>query len=147
MRWLVLAFVLAVGFVAFVVVAAVRSGPAASPDAFREHAPETADERAAARVVLTFVDGLIRERPEQACRVVAEPLATALRCATRARVPRALRTGSTGERPRVVHIALQGGPAHAWVAEVSPGPLEDVSLRRVGRVWRVVGKSGGFGLA
>src|SRR4051794_33498241 len=147
MRWLLLALVLSVGFAAFVVVAAITSGPAASPGDFREHAQESKDEKAAARVVMAYVDGLVRERPDEACLVVAEPIATEMRCATRPRIPRDMQMGPTSDRPRVAHISLSGDEGHAWIANVSPGPLEDVSLRRVQTAWRVVGKSGGFGLA
>jgi len=147
MRWLLLAFGLSVGFAAFVVLAAVTSGPAASPDDVREHAPESKDEKAAARVVMAYVDGLIRERPDRACLVVAEPMATAMRCATRPRIPRDMQMGPTSDRPRIAHISLSGDQGHAWIANVSPGPMEDVSLRRVQTVWRVVDRSGAFGVA
>jgi hypothetical protein len=147
MRWLILAFLLSAGFVAFVVVAAVTSGPEASPDDFRQHAPESKDEKAAARAVITYVDSLILERPDRACLVVAQPMATLMRCATRPRIARDMQMGPTGDRPRVAHISLSGDEGHAWITNVSPGPLEDVSLRRVGTAWRVVGKSGAFGLA
>jgi hypothetical protein len=109
-----------------------------------EHAPESKDEKAAARVVMAYVDGLVRECPDKACLVVAEPMATEMRCATRPRIPRDMQMGPTSERPRVAHISLSGDEGHAWIANVSPGPLEDVSLRRVETAWRVVGKSGGY---
>jgi hypothetical protein len=146
MRWLIVAFVLSVSFTAFVVVAAVTSGPAASPDDFKPHKPDSDDEKAAARVAIAYFRGLLNERPDEVCRTVAEPLVTSMRCTTRPRIPRKLRVSADGDPLQVTHIDLGDAKGHAWISGISPGPAQNVSLRRVGTTWRVVGNSA-FGLA
>jgi hypothetical protein len=142
MRWFVVAFVLSVLFTAFVVVAAVTSGPASSPDDYELHEPESEQEKAAARVAITYFRGLLDARPDAVCRTVTEPLTTAMRCATRPRIPRDRRVSADGHhRLRVTHIALHGATGFAWISGISPGPGQRVSLQRVGRAWRVAGNS------
>jgi hypothetical protein len=145
MRWLILVFVLSVSFTAFVVVAAVTSGPTSSHDDFRPHKPGSDDEKAAARVAVAYFRGLLRERPDEVCRMVTEPLTTSMRCTTRPRIPRKMRVLADG-RLRVTHISLNVAEGHAWISGISPGPAENVSMRRVGKTWRVIGNTA-FGLA
>ncbi|RKQ88332.1 hypothetical protein C8N24_6374 [Solirubrobacter pauli] len=145
MRWLILALTLAVGFTTFVVVAALRSGPASHSDQWRPHEPETDAERAAARVVLTYMRALIEERPADACRLVAPPLTKTLRCGTRPRIPHRLHVYARGT-PSIEHIALEGREGHAWVAGIDPGPLQGVAFARVGDTWRLIADGGGFAL-
>jgi hypothetical protein len=76
--------------------------------------------------------------PDEACRTVTEPLATSMQCATKPRIPPKLRVSADG-RLRVTHISLEGAEGHAWISGISPGPGQNVSLRRVGSVWRVAG--------
>jgi hypothetical protein len=145
MRWLVLALVVSAALVGVVVMAAVRSGDEGSFYGFKEHAPESDDEKRAAGVAVAYFRGLLHARPDQVCRTVTEPLATSMQCATKPRIPRKLRVYADG-RLRVTHISLNGAEGDAWISGISPGPAQNVSLRRVGRVWRVAGNHA-FGLA
>jgi hypothetical protein len=136
MRWLVLVSVLLISFTAFVVVTAVTYRPAGHDD-FKPHEPESGEEKAAAGVAIAYFQGLLRERPEEVCRTVAAPLATSMRCTTRPRISRGRRVHADG-RLRVTHISLDDAKGHAWVSGISPGPSQDVSLRRIGGTWWVV---------
>jgi hypothetical protein len=145
MRWLVLTLVVSVAVVGSVVVGAVRFGAGRDTSEFKEHAPESDEEKEAADVALAYIRGLVHARPDAVCRTVAEPLATSMGCATKPRIPRDMGVSATG-RLRVIHISLEASDGHAWISGISPGPLQDVSLQRVGSLWRVVGNHG-FGLA
>jgi len=96
-------------------------------------------------VAVAYFRGLLHARPDEACRTVTEPLATSMRCATKPRIPPELQVSADG-RLRVTHISLKGAEGHAWISGILPGPAQNVSLRRVGRVWRVAGNDA-FGLA
>jgi hypothetical protein len=146
MRWLVFALVMSLGFVGFVVVAAVRSGDEeGSFYGFKAHAPASDEEKRAAGVAVAYFRGLLHARPDEVCRTVTEPLTTSMRCATHPRIPRDGRVFADG-RLRVTHISLKDSEGHAWISGVSPGPAQDVSLRRVRGAWRVIGNHA-FGLA
>lgn len=138
MRWLVLALVLSASFTAFVVVAAVTSGPAASPDDFEQHEPESREEKAAAGVALAYFRGLLRKRPDAVCRTVTEPLTTSMRCQTRPRIPPELEVAADGPLS-VTHISLDAAEGIAWISGIEPGPGQRVTLRRVDDTWRVTG--------
>jgi hypothetical protein len=145
MRWLVLALVVSVAVVGSVVVAAVRLGHGGDTYEFKEHAPESDEEKQAAGVALAYFRGLLHDRPDEVCRVVTEPLITSMRCATNPPIPRAMEVAAD-DRLRITHISLEAGKGHAWISGISPGPRQDVSLWRVGSLWRVVGNHA-FGLA
>lgn len=145
MRWLVLALVVSVAVVGSVVTAAVRLADGRDTYGFKEHVPESGAEKQAAGVALAYFRGLLRARPDEACRAVTEPLATAMRCATNPRIPRDMRVSADG-RLRVAHISLEAAESHAWILGISPGPRQDVLLRRVGSRWRVADNHA-FGLA
>jgi len=146
MRWLLFALTLAAMFTVFVVVAVVRSaGTQRGPAQFELHEPETDEEHAAARAAVAYLRGLARDRPADVCRVVAEPLTTTMRCATRPRIPKDMRVSQHG-RLRIINIRVRGNSGDAWAGGVSPGPTQGISLLRVGRAWRVVANHA-FGLA
>src|SRR5262245_10918718 len=106
MRWLVSASLLSVAFVVFVVVAAVTSGPAKSPDDYELHLPETAEEKAVAGLAVAYVRALQSARADAVCRYVAPPAATKLRCAARPRIPHDLYVGPAGT-PGVENVGVR----------------------------------------
>ncbi|MDA0179389.1 hypothetical protein OJ997_03700 [Solirubrobacter phytolaccae] len=148
MRWLIFAFTLTVTFTTFALVSFVDLPEPEDEQVqqFPNHEPESDEEKAAAGAALAFVHALNRERPADACRVVAEPLTTAMRCTKRPRIPRDLQVSAI-DRVRVFNIRLQGATGEAWVSGTSPGPALSISVRRVDDAWRVVANNGGFGLA
>jgi hypothetical protein len=146
MRWLVIATAASIAFIVFVVVAATRSDSEGTFYGFKEHPPRSDQEKLAAGVAVAYFRGLVRERPDEVCRTVSEPLTSLLRCETEPRIPGKLQVAADGHRLRVTHISLDATDGHAWISGISPGPAQDVALRRVQGSWRVVANHA-FGLA
>jgi hypothetical protein len=110
---------------------------------WRPHAPESADEQAAARVAVAYALAIVKGDSARACTYAAGESFRRLRCATRPRRDRYL--SASGE-VRAYHVALDGGQASVWLDGIEPGPVRAFELRRVGKRWRVIADEG-FGLA
>jgi hypothetical protein len=130
-----LAVAVAVGTVVVAVMIAGRSNEDA--DAIDFHEPESKDERAAAVTAVAYLGSLQQGHAHVACRYAAERIATELRCSGRPGVPRRLRMERNGEL-EAFDVRVRGADAGVWVGGGEPGPVQDVGLRRVGRMWRVI---------
>jgi hypothetical protein len=97
-------------------------------------------------VVLAYMRAVMEDRPDEACRLAARPLVYTLHCETRPRIPHDTYVAA-GSRPRIEHIDLKGDQGFAWVVGINPGPVQSVSLARLGASWKVVEHGGAFGLA
>ncbi len=130
------AIVVAVVFIAGVVVAAVRSGPAESPDHFEPHKPSTADERTAADAAVAYLSALQQGRADRACRHAAGRVARQLRCSGHPTIPSEDMRLQPGAPLQVVHIRLHDRGANVWISGIEPA--QELDLQRGGSGWSVV---------